>query len=646
MKTLLRVLMGLVGVGLIGISTASAEVTRVDVTARQDLLGGMRFGDVGAYEQIRGRIYFEVDPRHPRNAVVADIARAPRNTRGKVELAADLWMVAPKDPSRGNGTAILEVVNRGNDLIFARLNRAGGTTTLATETELGDALLLRQGYTMAWVGWQFDVTSTENRLALTAPSVPGVGGRVRATFVPTDRTTPVTADALAGYRPADASSARNTLAVLASGPGTAATLVPRRQWQLTDNNIVTMTGGFEPGRTYELAYTTRNPPVAGLGYVAVRDTATWLKYSTTALASARAVIAIGVSQSGRFLRGFLYEGFNADEKERLVFDGVMAHIAGASRIDINRRWATPVSQGQYDATAFPFADTATRDPLTGARDGLLDNSRTARHQPKVFYTNTAVEYWGGARNAALIHTTPDGKADLAPPDNVRIYFLAGSQHGPAAFPPSQTLGQHQQNPNDYYWVFRALLPAMDRWVKTGASPPPSRYPRLSDGTLTLVERFAFPSLPRTTPPGAGVNGRRIANPTLSRSGAPGALLPLLVPTVDEDGNEVAGIRLPDIAVPLATYTGWNLRRPEIGSTERLVPLMGAWMPFPRTMQDALSTRDPRASIETRYGTRQGYLDRVRASAEALAREGFTLMQDVEAITSAASRRWDLIMTAR
>jgi Alpha/beta hydrolase domain len=629
---------------LLTASLAHAEVTRVEVTSRQDVAGGRAFGAAGTYEQIRGRIFFALDPAHPRNARIADIALAPRNAQGRVEASADLWILAPKDATKGNGTALVEVVNRGNSLILARLNRATAPTrTLETDAELGDGLMMRLGYTMVWVGWEFDVRPGPGRLTLTAPAVAGVTGMISGTFVPSDRTTPVDVDTLAGYRPVDAASARNVLSVLAAGPGTAATVVPRARWTLKDNTV-SMVGGFEPGRTYELSYEASNPPVAGIGYAAIRDTTTWIKQSPAALVRARYAIAFGVSQSGRFLRGFLYEGFNAGEDRSQAFDGVMAHIAGASRIDINRRWATPVSQGQYDATAFPFANASMRDPLTGATDGLLSNARTAGYQPKIIYTNSSVEYWGGARSAALIHTTPDGTKDADPPANVRIYLLAGTQHGPSNFPPSRTAGQLETNANDYYWSFRALVPAMDRWIKNQGEPPANRYPKLADGTLTTVAGLAFPKIPTVATPGPAIVGMRVANPLVAANGGPGMALPLLVPQVDADGNERTGIRLPDVAVPLATYTGWNLRRPETGAPERLVPLMGAWIPFPATTTKA-RTRDPRTPIDGRYGSKDDYLARVKRAAEALVSEGFVADTDVAPLVQQAAARWDVLTKA-
>ena len=234
--------------------------------------------------------------------------------------------------------------------------------------------------------------------------------------------------------------------------------------------------GSSPGRIYQLAYRTTNPAVGGIGLAAFRDFAAWLKHGQQGSANAKWAYAFGSSQSGRFLRTFLYYGFNADEKGQQVFDGVMAHIAGAARLSINEPSATPNALSMYTATGFPFADAATRDPVSGKQEGLLDNDRARKHQPKVFYTNTAVEYWGGGRSAALIHTTPDGKSDLKVPDNVRIYFLTGAQHSPARFPARVTTGQQPENPVEYWWTLRALLMSMDRWVRQGTPPPASQHP--------------------------------------------------------------------------------------------------------------------------------------------------------------------------
>jgi Alpha/beta hydrolase domain len=375
--------------------------------------------------------------------------------------------------------------------------------------------------------------------------------------------------------------------------------------------------------------------------VAVRDTAAWLKYAADAAAPSKYAYAFGSSQSGRFLRDFVYEGFNTDEKNRQVFDAVIANIAGAARIDLNARGATPTALGQFTATSFPFADFKQRDPASGAEDGELDNSRARDHQPKIFYTNTGVEYWGGGRSAALIHTASDGSRDLTLPDNVRFYFLTGSQHGPARFPSTATNGQQKENPNDYWVTMRAMV-AMDKWVRDRVAPPASRYPRLADGTLVRAADVSFPALPNVTSPKSLTAGNRGPNHLIDKDGAPGTPLPLFVPQVDQDGNELAGVQLPDIAVPLATFTGWNFRKPAIGAPNQLFPLMGSYVVFPATKSERERSKDPRLSIEERYPSRERYVALVQDVAATLVKDRYVLPEDLSRLVEHAGEHYDLV----
>ena len=629
-----------VSVTVLAPALVRAEVTRVEIATRRDVLGGRAFGSTGAYEHIVGRLFFAVDPSHPRNRIIVDLDKAPRSADGRVEFSADLEILRPREPGRGNGIALIDVANRGNKTVLRSFNRASGAADPASESAYGDGFLLRQGFTIIWVGWEFDVVARPGAVRINVPSAAGTTGTVRATFVPNAKDAELTVGDLAGYLPADPMSADNTLSVRESRDASAVT-IPRERWRL-NGNVVTLDGGFVPGRSYELAYTATNAPVGGLGFAAFRDTAAWVKHAPGAPASAKHAFAFGSSQSGRFLRNFLYLGFNADEHNRQVFDAVLAHIAGASRIDLNRRWATPTSLGSFAATSFPFADVSQRDPVSGVEDGSLDNSRARDHQPKVFYTNTGVEYWGGARSAALIHTVPDASKDLNLPDNVRVYFFAGTQHGPSVFPPMVTAGQQQDNPTDYWWGMRALLIAMERWVLQGTPPPASRHPQLHDGTLVRGTVVAFPVVPGVSSPRKILSGARVANPLLAGEGAPGTALPLLVPQVDRDGNERAGIRLPEVAVPLATYTGWNFRNVAIGAPDQLFPLLGSYVPFARTKAERERARDPRLSIAERYPTRERYLEQVQETATALARDGYLLTDDLPAIVRRAGDHWDLL----
>ena len=609
-------------------AAAHAEVTRVEVLKRSDL-------SYAGYEKLEGRVYFAVDPAGRRNAVIVDLDAAPPNAQGRVEFSADFYALRPK--TGGNGVAIVDVVNRGN-----RVTRMFNRVTAGSDPDVGDGFLLRRGFTVIAVGWEFDLPAGGGGLRIQAPAAQGVTGIVR-TFIEVDRRAPTyrLADDVPAYAPSDPDGPDSVLTVrdrLSDAPQT----IPRSQWRIA-GDAVSLDGGFEPGRVYEAAYEVANPPIAGLGLAAVRDIASWAKHSADAVTPAKYVYAFGQSQTGRFLREFLYLGFNADERERLVFDGVIAHIAGAARIDINRRGSTPTAGNAFVGT-FPFADRADRDAVTGATEGLLENDRARRHQPKLFLTNSSVEYWiDTGRAAALVHTTPDGMRDAALGDNVRAYLFAGAQHTPGPFPPPAAgRGQQRANPLDYTLSLRALLVALDRWVREGTAPPPSRHPRLADRTLVRAQDLAFPAIPGVQSPRAVAPGRRAFNGLLPASGGEGAVQPLLVSQTDADGNEVAGIRLSEVAVPLATYTGWNFRNPEIGGTARLVGNTGSYIPFARTQAERDARRDPRPSIEERYPSRGAYLAKVREVTDALVRDRYVLAEDVDTVVNRGYEHWELL----
>ena len=630
--------------GLAFVSTATiahAEVTRFTVTTRADI-------GTSGYEKIAGTVSFAVNPKDPHNTIVVDLDKAPRNAAGLVEFSSDVYVIKPKDPTRGNGAALVEVSNRGGRGAVRLFNRGGPTPDPVSEADLGDRSLMRFGFTVAWVGWEFDVGADAGLLGIRVPQAADprqpITGVVRATFTPSARVPDVALRDLTSYDPVDPAGPDSQLTVRA-GVLARGEPIARSRWHLKGHTVM-LDGGFEAGKTYEIAYRAANPPVAGLGFVAMRDFAAWLKHQPDAVAPVRYAYAFGSSQSGRYLRNFVYEGFNSDERDRQVFDGVMAHIAGAARINLNARWSTPVALGVHSATAFPFADASLRDPVSGSEEGLLDNPRARAHQPKIFYTNTPVEYWGTGRVAALVHSTPDGTADLRLPDNVRVYFFAGTQHSPGRFPPTVGAGQQLNNPVDYNWTLRALLLAMHKWVSAGTSPPPSAYPMLADRTLVKAEAIAFPPIPGVASPRGLTAGPRVENPWIAGGAGAGASLPLLVPAVDEDGNERAGIRLPDVAVPLATYTGWNFRHPSTGAPGELVSLLGASIPFPVTAAARAKANDPRRSIEERYPTRDDYIERVRAAAEALVRKGYILIDDVERIVQRSTDNWDHIVVSR
>lgn len=618
---------------LMAVAAANADVTRVAIARR---------APVGAsgYEKLVGTAYFAVDPTLAGNAVIADIDRAPVNAAGKVEFSADLYVLRPIDPAKANGVVLMDVLNRGRKTVLTGFNR-GGTADPATEADLGDQFLMQRGFTIVWVGWEFDVrryaagqVAEGERgagMGVSIPAAQGVSGTIRASFTPNDER-PQTVGDLAGYRPADASSADIALSVRDGEFGARAS-IPRDRFTI-EGNQVSLAGGFEKGRTYELTYRPAEWPVSGLGLAAFRDVASWVKHGPDAVVRARHAIGFGSSQSGRFLRSFLYHGFNADEQGRQVLDGAMVHIAGAARLSINERGAQPTALSMYSATQFPFATTAERDPVTGRTDGLLDNPRARSTAPKVMFTNTAVEYWGGGRAAALVHTSPDGTRDLTLPANVRTYFLTGTQHGPAPFPvPPGGLGQQPANPLEYWWTMRALLVAMTDWIVKGTVPPASRVPRLADGTLVPLNALTFPKIPGVQSP-TRVQGPRYDDKDL----------PFLVPQVDADGNERAGIRTAEQRVPMATYTGWNFRSAAIGGVNQLVNLLGSAIPFARTRAEREKANDPRLSVEERYATAEAVRAKAKATVDELVKGRYLLAGDagsamarIEAQSQAMSR---------
>ena len=650
---------------------AAADVVRIDVQSRADVAGGMNFGNAGAYEKLSGRIYFAVDPSLPANRIITDIDKAPRNAAGRVEFSADFYLLKPKRVERGNGAVLYEVSNRGGKGMLGFFDHAAGSLDPTTVEQTGDGFLLTQGFTLLWVGWQFDVPQRAGLVRVYPPVATDNGkpirGLVRSDFVVTEKEPDHSlADRdHAAYAAVDPDSPGNVMTVRDSVDGPRR-IVPRTQWgfardeggrRVADATRVYLTAKFEPGKIYEVVYAAENPPIVGLGPAAIRDMVSMLKYrSADALTMPAGAItratAFGVSQSGRFLRKYLYDGFNRDEANRKVFDGVIAHVAGAGRGSFNHRFAQPSRDGHpylnffYPTDIFPFTDVAQRDPETGVTDGLLTHAGAPELLPKIFYTNSEYEYWG--RAASLIHTTVDGAADVPLMDNVRIYLLTAGQHGPAAFPPAQTIGQQRNNPLDYRWAMKALLLAMDRWTANGTLPPASRYPRIADGTLVAPDRLRFPKLPEVTTTTMvhkayrADYGPRFATEGVVTVEPPriGAAYPILVPQVDADGNGLAGIRMPELAVPLATYTGWNLFNDRSGPTSVLSSMQGSYIPLARTAADRQRSADPRASVAERYRDKDQYIGLVTKAATELVEQGFLLSDDLGAVAKDAARHWD------
>jgi hypothetical protein len=576
-------------------------------------------GDHGErYERVVAKAYFKLDPKLPANQIIRDIDRAPVDSEGMVRFSADLVVIKPRDPATGNGSILFEVSNRGGRGI-------GGM--------FGEPYLMEQGYTLVWVGWQWDVPiTTPDLLRVYPPLAEGVEAMIRSEFVPKAKTTTMNL----GDRNMQAYSASGPVKLTIRDGRDGKRQEIRDGWSLNAaKTAINMPGGFQPYQIYEALYSTRNPVVAGTGLAAIRDVISFLRYEnqgTVLLGDhyrhMKRAIAFGTSQSGRFLRQYVYDGFNVDEKGRKVFDGIWANVAGAGRGSFNIRGAQPSRDGHptfnffYPSDIFPYTDLPTTDPETGLTDGILAKVTDA---PKLFYTNGSYEYWG--RNAALIHVTPDGKrdADIAP--NTRIYYVAGSQHGPGRLPPPNTGSVNYANMNDYRPLYRALLAAIQSWVKDGTTPPDSRYPRLDSKTLVPFESMKDPAAPKQ-PMRAWRVDYKTEPPTL------GKMFPLLLPAIGQDGNELGGIQMPEVAVPLAAYRGWNFVADPNAPKGYVNDMVGSTLPLKP------------AVIQKRYGSKEKYQAQVRDKALQMVKDRLLLERDVDSVVSRAGQAWDWLLSSK
>jgi Alpha/beta hydrolase domain len=648
------------------VATSDAEVRRLVVQTREDVLGG-------EYEKVRGTVELELDPARPANAVIVDLDRAPRNARGRVEASADFMVLRPRRPPPRGSVALLEVSNRGGKALLPYFNRAPWTLDPSTPDDFGDRLLMRLNLTVIWVGWQFDVPRQPGLLRLRAPTARGTDGPIEGlvrsdwTVERSTQTLPLAHRDHVAYPVADPAEPDNVLTVRSARLG-AREIVPRERWRFArleqgrlvdDPTSIHLADGFQRGKIYELVYRARDPVVVGIGLAAVRDVVSWVRYDARSEFPVTAALAFGVSQSGRFLRHFLYQDFNTDEAGRKVFDGVLVHTAGAGRGSFNHRFAQPSRDAQpfsaffYPTDLFPFTTSTQTDPEAGVSDGLLARSAAdPARRPKIFFTNTGYEYWG--RAASLIHTSPDGRADVAPLPNERIYHLAGGQHFIGWFPPSmaQRDGEaYRTNPLDFLFTLRALLVRLLEWVVDDRVPPPSAYPTLAAGTLVPIKTLKLPAIPDLTAPSVIHEAYRVdygprwASGIITREPpGVGAAFPVRVSQVDADGNEVAGVRGVELLAPLATYLPWQLRGGQGTDAGELVDFLGRYVPLPRTEPERQRRGDGRVSIERRYADKRAYLAAAEQAAGSLAAAGLLLREDIRRVVERAEQHWDWIMS--
>ena len=648
-------------------------VVRIDISKREPFAGGEAFDRAGPYEYVQGTAHFAVHPLHPRNAVITDLELAPRQADGTVAFTADFAMLQPVDAERGNRRMFFDVMNRGRKTVMTRFNDAPDIVDHSLPPNPGNGFLMRHGYTVVWCGWQADVPPTPGLMGLQAPEALGPNGSLQGRILIQFQVNETTPQLLLSDRehtphpPADADEAEALLQVR-DHPNAPATEIPRTAWSFvrmdgdTESNYVHLHAGFEPGRIYQLVYTTRGSRIVGLGFAAVRDIASYLKHAAQpgnpCAGRLDYAYAFGASQSGRFLRQMVYHGLVEDEEERLALDGVIPHVAGAMRGEFNLRFGQPSKDICFIIPEmFPFTDTTQTDPQTAAQGSLLENAETRGKVPKIMFTNTSAEYWRG--DAALIHTDLETMRDQAESPSVRRYHFAGTHHTSGLFPlagwraADGMRGQLPFNTVDLNPLLRAALVNLDRWASESIPAPGSRHPSLNDGTGVPSDSLApsFAELPGVRFPPEVTRALRLdygpetgRGRTLRLPAGEGEAYPALVSDVDADGNEKAGIRLPDLSVPLATHTGWNLRHESVGNPDLVIGITGGlagWtLPFAATRADREASGDPRSSIDERYASREEYLRRVRAAARELVAAGYVLAEDLPRIEAAAGQRYD------
>ena len=650
---------------------APSGIVRIDVTSRTTAFEGKTFGSVGAYEKLRGKAYGELDPNDPRNAVIVDLALAPRNARGRVEYSMDFYILKPVDLTQGNHKLFVEVNNRGGKL-FGALNQSSGGNDPTTAADAGQGFLMNQGYTMAWNGWDPSAPVGNNNLNITLPIAKNADGSSITgpsyEYIVFDNAT--TMSYTLSYNAATPDKTKATLTVrdhLTDAP----TTVPASGWEYASTNSIRLLPAgtaFMQSAVYEFTYTAIDPTVSGIGFAATRDFVSFLRRATVDTVNTpnplandvTRVLGYTVSQPGRYMNDFVWLGFNQNEVGGKVFDGVENWIAAGTGIGLNYRFSQSGRTERnrqnhlYPEAPFPFAYASLTDSLTGKTDGRNSRCQQSNTCPKVMSVNSANEYW--VKTGSLVHTDTAGN-DIADPDNVRFYLLSGVEHTVSGNPPnSPGVCAQPRNTIDPSPALRAILVAMDQWVD-GTAPPPSAVPLRSDGTAVFSATTAnsplgigqvpqanlgWPSIPGVTYTGL-ITVRNVFDfgPNFDKGilsieppQATGKVYPSFVSKVDADGNEVAGVRLPQVAAPIATYSGWALRAAAFGGPDGCESA-GQTINFPTTAAQRTATGDPRRSVAERYTDHAGYVAAVTAAANALRDRRLLLPADATAYVNAA-----------
>ncbi len=626
-------------------NNASAHVIEFNIAAVESFADGTAFGNTGAYERVRGTFKGKLDPADPRNKVIVNIDKAPRNAAGRVEYEADFFMLRPVDGARGNGKLVYDVTNRGRKNIHWRLMDTRPASPAhandpRTLEDAGNGLLFHMGYTILWSGWDPDAPRINNGMGM-KPVIATNNGKpivrvirdelISGTRSPARETFRLTHNAFTTDQSQAKLSVRRREADVRQE-------IPASDWAyVNDREIRLLPEGTKPvtGSIYEFHYPAKDPRVLGIGMAASRDLISFMKYESADAKGApspargiKAALGFGISQSGRFLRDFVYQGFNQDTRGRKVFDGTLAHTAGVGGVFLNAefgqpgRTSTQFEDHMMPENEFPFSAARLTDPVTGKTDSILRNDG---FDPLWMESNTSTEYW--QKGASMLTTDPLGSKDVELPATARVYLIAGTQHAGQAWMTS-TPGNNvnPRNPHSPTPAMRALLIALSDWVD-GKAPPPSQTPRIADNTLIAVDRLQFPAIPNMAI-ARKVNVFGVLKDWTKPEMDMNKPYRPLVTKVDADGNEIAGIRLPDIAVPLGTYTGWNLYKTpyvegELGDRD------GSFAPFVATASEREARKDPRLSLQERYSTHTNYVTKVIDAVNKLVAARLLLTEDAE-----------------
>jgi hypothetical protein len=692
-----RAAIGLAAAACLTGASAQAKIVKLDITRTEPAFGGASFGQAGTFERIIGTATGEVDPKSPANSVIQDIALAPRNARGMVEYTTDIDIIRPKDPTKSNNVLLFNILNRGNKGAVPLFNAdiAGGPPVTNKMEKAGDGWLQQQGYTTIWFGWQADILPGADRMLFKVPAARNADGTPLVGVMRTELTTTTPVNTLnlssgwftgmthASYPAASTDNFAMTRdgfvpsLTMRQREGGPRLEIPSTAWRFgacdkPNDTQICLPSGFQPGQLYELVYKARDPLVMGLGFAVARDLGTFLQHADKDSAGAAnpvvhgpkvKSIVMGTSQSGRFIRSMVALGFNRGEDGARVFDGALPHIGGGL-MPLNLRFSQPGrAWGQqvdhnFPAYDFPFTYAKQTDPLTGRTQGLLDRCTETKTCPRIFHAATSLEIWEGRQSLGL--TDPMGLKDAPEPDGVRTFIMASTQHAPPPLPlPAQApfgFCQQQANPNPHTWTMRALLSNLTGWVRDDRQPPSSIVPRVADNSLVAPDQVRFPMIPANTYGG-------VSRPSAHYTGAISALHVLnfgpqyragdssgittreppavgaasygiLVPQVDNDGIDIAGVRDVYVLAPIGTYTGWNTFRPDLFDGG-FCNFQGSFIPFAPTKAERIAVGDPRPSLEERYPTKDSYVIAVRRATDILIAERMLLADDARRLITEA-----------